>query len=129
MKHFLASLALALSIGFGGAVNAAEYRRFARADFEAAQAAGRPILVDVAAWWCPTCASQKGSIKAAAADATFAKLIIYRLDYDKQKSDWKRFGVQRQSTLIAFKGTKETGRSVGDTDKARIQALMKSAAQ
>ena len=29
-----------------------------------------------------------------------------------------------QSTLIAFKGTKETGRSTGDTNAASIEALL-----
>jgi hypothetical protein len=29
-----------------------------------------------------------------------------------------------QSTLIAFKGASETGRSVGDTDRSSIAALL-----
>ncbi len=34
------------------------------------------------------------------------------------------FGVQKQSTLIVFKGATEVGRSIGDTDKASIEALL-----
>jgi hypothetical protein len=36
----------------------------------------------------------------------------------------KRFGVQRQSTLIVFKGKQEAGRSVADTNPASIEALL-----
>ena len=36
----------------------------------------------------------------------------------------KSFGAGMQSTLIAFKGERETGRSVGDTDRASIAALL-----
>jgi hypothetical protein len=36
----------------------------------------------------------------------------------------KAFGVRTQSTLIACKGDKETGRSVGDTNRASIGALL-----
>ena len=34
------------------------------------------------------------------------------------------FNVQRQSTLIVFKGKQEAGRSVGDTNAASIEALL-----
>jgi hypothetical protein len=34
---------------------------------------------------------------------------------------------QTQSTLIVFKGETETGRSVGDTDKDKIAALLDKA--
>jgi len=39
--------------------HAAEFRDFDQAAFAAAQAAGRPILLDVHAWWCPVCASDR----------------------------------------------------------------------
>lgn len=36
----------------------------------------------------------------------------------------RRFNVQKQSTLIVFKGNQETGRSTGDTNATSIQALL-----
>ena len=36
----------------------------------------------------------------------------------------KAFGARMQSTLIAYKGATETGRSVGDTNPASIAALL-----
>ena len=47
-----------------------------------------------------------------------------RVDFDSQKDVLRRFGVQRQSTLIVFKGATEMGRSVGDTGKTSIEALL-----
>ena len=37
------------------------------------------------------------------------------------------FDAQRQSTLIVFKGTQETARSVGSTDAEAIGALLSKA--
>jgi hypothetical protein len=39
----------------------------------------------------------------------------------------KSFGARSQSTLIAYKGATETGRSAGDTNAASIESLLKSA--
>jgi hypothetical protein len=46
------------------------------------------------------------------------------VDFDSQKDAVKYFGARMQSTLIAFKGEKETGRSVGDTNRSSIAALL-----
>ena len=43
---------------------------------------------------------------------------------NSQKDVLRRFNVQRQSTLIVFKGKQEAGRSVGDTNAASIEALL-----
>jgi thioredoxin-like negative regulator of GroEL len=103
---------------------AAEFKPFDRATFDAAQKAGRPILVEVNAWWCPVCASQSKTIKATVIAPAYAKLLVLRINYDKQKSEWQAFAVQKQSTLIAFKGGRELGRVSYITDKATIQTLL-----
>ena len=36
----------------------------------------------------------------------------------------KQFGARVQSTLIAFKGETEAGRSAGDTERSTISALL-----
>jgi thioredoxin 1 len=46
------------------------------------------------------------------------------IDFDSQKDLVQRFGARMQSTLIAFKGSKEEARSVGDTDRKSIAALL-----
>jgi thioredoxin 1 len=103
---------------------AAEYKPFDRATFDAAQKAGRPTLVEVNAWWCPVCASQSSTIKATVSAPEYAKLLILRINFDKQKPEWQAFNVQKQSTLIAFKGGRELGRVSYITDKAKIRDLL-----
>ncbi|WP_233843402.1 thioredoxin family protein [Dyella sp. 2HG41-7] len=100
---------------------------FSTAALKAAQAAGKPVLVDAYASWCPTCRKQAPTIDAMASDPAFAKLLILRLDYDNQTAEKRALGIQQQSTLIVFKGDKETGREVGLTDPDQIKALASSA--
>lgn len=100
---------------------------FTSAALKGAQAAGESILVDAYASWCPTCRKQAPVIDAIAKNPAFAKLVILRLDYDNQDAEKRALGITTQSTLIAFRGAKETGRSVGITDAAQIQSLAQSA--
>ncbi len=97
---------------------------FEQAAFAAAQKAGKPILVDIWASWCPTCAQQKPIIEKLAADPVFKDLVILKVDFDNQKDVVRAFGARSQSTLIVFHGEQEQGRSVGDTDAASIRALL-----
>jgi thiol-disulfide isomerase/thioredoxin len=95
--------------------------------FAAAQKAGRPILVMVHASWCPTCKAQTPILSEIIADPKFKSLAYFVVDFDSQKDLVKRFGARMQSTLIAFKGAKEAGRSVGDTNRTSIAALLNRA--
>jgi thioredoxin 1 len=103
---------------------AAEVRDFSRAAFDAAQAQDRPILVEVKAWWCPVCASQSGTIRKSIAGPEYAKLVVFQINYDKQKSEWQAFDVKKQGTLIAFRGIKQLGRLDFVTDKPQIRNLL-----
>lgn len=106
---------LALSLG----AYAAPFDAKAFAD---AQAAGKSILIDVTAPWCPTCAKQRPTLSSIKKEQP--NLIVYEVDFDSSKDVLKRFRVQSQSTLIVFKGAKEVGRSTGETDPRRIRALV-----
>lgn len=120
-------LTLVAAWAVSGVAAAAEFRAFNQSDFANARAEGRPILVEVFAPWCPTCRAQAPIIRATARDPDFANLIVFRINYDRQRESWRALGVRRQSTLIAFRGAHETGRLVAATDPARIEALMRSA--
>ena len=97
------------------------------AAFKAAQSAGEPVLIEIHADWCPTCKAQTPIIQRLAADPKFAKLKIFRVDFDGQKDVVKQFGATMQSTLIVFNGPTEKGRSVGDTKEASIASLLAKA--
>jgi thioredoxin len=116
--------ALATSFIAPPAAFAAGPQAFDDKGFAEAQKAGQPILVAVHASWCPTCKAQKPILSELLADPKFRNLVYFVVDFDKQKNLVTRFGARLQSTLIAFKGDKEEGRSVGDTNRASIAALL-----
>lgn len=107
---------------------AAERARWSDAAFDAAQAAGRPILIEVWASWCPTCRAQEPGIDAALRDPALAGALFLKIDFDEDKDALRRLRVRSQSTLIAFRGQEERGRSIGVTDPAAIRALFLRAA-
>ena len=111
----------------GAPVQAFQTKPFDVATFKAAQSAGDSILVDVFAPWCPTCAAQQQVLDKLKDKPEFAKLTIFKVDFDNQPDVVRSFGARSQSTLIAYKGATETGRSAGDTNAASIESLLKSA--
>lgn len=122
----LVAVAVALGASLGAAVPAlaATEAAFTRQAFAASEQAGKPILVHIEASWCPTCARQRPILARLAADPKYRDLVIYKVDFDRQKDVVRAFGARMQSTLIAFHGKTEEGRSVGDTDPASIAALV-----
>lgn len=118
---------ITMGLLFTAATQAQPIQPFTTAALKAAQAAGEPVLVDAYASWCPTCRKQGPTIDAMTKDPAFAKLLILRLDYDNQSAEKRALGIVTQSTLIAFHGNKETGRSVGITDPDQIKSLAQSA--
>ncbi len=109
------------------AATPANIRPFVEADFAKAKADGKPILIEVAAPWCPTCRAQKPIIQSLAGKRDYAGLQVFQVDFDTQTDARRALRAQSQSTLIVFKGGKETGRSVGVTDPAAIEALVRTA--
>jgi thioredoxin 1 len=101
--------------------------KFTQAAFDAAQAAGKPILVEVSAPWCPTCKAQAPIIQSLRAKPEFRDLAVFEVDFDSQKDVLARLRVQRQSTLITFKGKAEMARTTGETDAAAIEKQLKTA--
>ena len=102
----------------------AETMPFSDTAFEAAQKAGKPILIEVSAPWCTICKAQKPILAKLSADPRFKELQIFDIDFDSQKALLRRLNVRMQSTLIAYKGATETGRSVGETQPEWIEGLV-----
>jgi thiol-disulfide isomerase/thioredoxin len=78
--------------------------------FEQAQAAGKTVLLHVHASWCPTCRRQEPVVEKLAKERP--GLVIYVVDYDRDKGTLKKLGVTSQATLVLFKGATEVGRLV-----------------
>jgi thioredoxin 1 len=92
--------------------------------FETAQAAGKPILVEVTAPWCPTCKAQAPILAKLSSMPKFKEMVRFNIDFDTQKDLLRKFNVRVQSTMIAFKGQQEVGRSSGDTNPDSIERLL-----
>ena len=123
-RHLLAGLAMFAGFSFAAIAAAMDAKSFDQGAFEAAQAAGKPILIEVTAPWCPVCKAQAPILARLKGEARFKDLVSFNVDFDSQKDLLRKFNVQKQSTLIAFKGKDEAGRSTGVTDAASIEALL-----
>jgi thioredoxin 1 len=128
LRYFAeAGLALAMVVFATVGAAATERKTFDEKAFATAQAQGKSILIDISASWCPTCQAQKPIIQKLSAEPQYKDLTIFDVDFDTRKDVLRKFGAQVQSTLIVFKGSKETGRSVGSTSESTIDDLMRKA--
>ncbi|HEX2527848.1 MAG TPA: thioredoxin family protein [Geminicoccus sp.] len=123
-RRLLLALAVPAFCVWSAAGFAAETMAYTEQAFAKAQEQGKPILVDITAPWCPTCKAQRPILEELAARPEFADLVILEVDFDSQKDVVRSLGARMQSTLIAFKGAQEVGRSVGDTNQDSIAALL-----
>ena len=111
-----------------GSAFAAEREAYSAALFAKAQAEGKPILIDIAASWCPVCKVQASAIERDLSKPEFSEFVLFDVDFDTQKIVVRQFGASMQSTLIVFKGKKETARLIGITDPDVIEAMLRRAA-
>ncbi len=123
-RYLLSALALFAVLSVLPVARAMDKVPFDQKAFDAAQAAGKPILVEVTAPWCPVCKAQAPILSQLRNDAQFKELVTFNIDFDSQKDLLRNFNVQKQSTLIVFKGKQEMGRSTGDTNAGTITALL-----
>lgn len=119
--------ALALGAAIAAPALALQGTKFTPAALADAQKAGKAVLVDVSAPWCPTCKAQHPIINSLLGTDKYKGFVKLEVDFDSQKPDLKALNVQSQSTLIVYKGGKEVGRSTGDTNAASIEALLAKA--
>ena len=126
-RHMLAGLALTVALSLSAPLSALDKKPFDAKAFEDAQAAGKPILVEVYAPWCPICRAQAPILANLAGQPRFKDMVRFNVDFDSQKDLLRKFNVQKQSTLIAFKGKQEVARSTGDTNAGSIERLLNKA--
>jgi thiol:disulfide interchange protein len=103
------------------------FARYTPDGFAEAQAAGGPILVDVYASWCPTCAVQHKALATLLSEAGFAEVRGFRVDYDRDRSFVRAHRIPGQSTILVFHGGLELNRSIGVTDAGSIRRQLAAA--
>lgn len=118
--------ALAALIFSMAAAGAAEVP-FNQAQFDAALAAKKPVVVDFWAGWCPVCRAQKPVLSAILQAPEMADVTMFVADFDTEKELKKTLRVTGQSTLVVFKNGKEVARSSGQTQQEPLRALLSQA--
>lgn len=127
MSLRFAGLAAAFVLSVAAPVVAYDARAYEQGAFDAAVAAGGPVLVEVHAPWCSTCVSQERALETLLAAPEFAEIAVFRVDFDSQDDAKRALDAPQRSTLIAYRAGAETDRLVGATDPAAIEALLRSA--
>lgn len=122
ISAFAAGLALALS---SLVAQAGDTLPYSQQTFDQLAKAGKPVIVDVYASWCTTCAAQKPIQQSLLASPKYKDITMLTIDFDAQKALVAKYKASVQSTMIAFKDGKEVGRSVGDTTQEGIEGLFK----
>ncbi len=125
MKTIQLLAGLALSAAASLAV-ALDIQPYSPESLAAKQKAGEAVALHFHADWCPTCRAQEKVFNGWKGDATVPGTLLI-VNYDKERELKRQLGVRTQSTVIAYKGSKETGRLAGETDPAPLRAVLDSA--
>lgn len=106
--------------------HALESARYTPQALSAAQQAGKPVALHFHATWCTTCRVQEKAFNDLKSDATLPITVLVA-DFDKERELKQKLGVRAQSTVIVYRGSKETARVLAETDPAKLRAALQSA--
>lgn len=125
MKKLLSLFAAMMALfALTPAAAAPGWTSYSDASFARAQNAGKTIVVDVHAEWCPTCRAQQPILNELRADKRLKDVVFIKVDFDSDKSFLRANRIPRQSTIVVFKGKKETARSIAETNRARLRSVV-----
>lgn len=84
-----------------------------------------PVMVDYWAEWCGPCRAIAPVLEELA-DEYNGKLIVAKLDVDKNQSTPQKYGVRGIPTLMIFKNGNVVGTKVGQASKSQLSAFIDS---
>ncbi len=85
-----------------------------------------PVLVDFYADWCGPCKTMAPVLDEVAHDRP-GRLLVLKLDTDRNPETASRFGIRGIPTLILFRGGREVARETGAVPRPRLDVLLDSA--
>ncbi len=86
---------------------------------------GKPVLVEVYADWCSTCARQSPILESLLGEDEFADYTALKLDWDEQEDSARELGAPRQSTLFVYRDGEQVEMSVAETSESRLRELLR----
>ena len=118
IQTFLAFFAIAMA---APAIAAPAWQEYTPVAFARAQASGKTIIVDVHAVWCPTCKAQAPTLDALRQDPKLKDAVFFKVDFDKEKAFLRKHRIPRQSTVLVFRGKRETVRSIAESRPKQLR--------
>jgi thiol-disulfide isomerase/thioredoxin len=103
---------------------AGEILPFNETAFTAAKTAGKTVLLDFHADWCPVCKKQGPILQSLVQEDKYKDVVAFKADYDSETALKKQLKVKDQSTLIVFKGNTVVSRATWITDENKLRALI-----
>lgn len=126
IRTSLSAVFLLVSMLLSSAALALDSEPFTKERFDALQAQGARILVDIGASWCPDCQKQQVILGEYQEQYPDSGIHILAVDFDEQKEWVTYFKAPRQSTLILFDGEERVWFSVAETRKEKIFEALNS---
>lgn len=102
----------------------ADLKAFTKAEYDTALKAGRTVVVDFHADWCPTCRKQEPLINEIVKSKGYENIVALKANYDDETDLKRSLNVSKQSTVVVFKNGKEVGRNTGATNKEELKKLI-----
>ena len=92
--------------------------------FKQAQLEGKTVVINS---WNETCTTCKKQIKVLdQAEKEFSDILFLSFEQTKDTNIAKQLGIDYWTTIVIYKNNKEVYRSIGQTDKEKIYAAIKS---
>lgn len=82
-----------------------------------------PVLVDFYADWCGPCKAMAPVLDQIALER-MGRLLVLKLDTDRNPATQRSFGVRGIPTMILFRDGQEVARQTGAVPRAQIEALI-----
>lgn len=99
-----------------------DFITYSREAHAKAMTEGKTTLVFFHAPWCPVCKAQEPKVLAHL-NGDAKHVVAFKVDFDSNMEVRKEMNVQKQSTLILYRGMKEVARLSYKSDDASVKEL------